>query len=168
MYNFSFLAILYILFKKMYAKIKNYYIHAFTIVFGLIFGFFSLYYVLIPYLNSNSSDKIVQTLCAIFSIIEIGIVAISLSLSFLFKKMNHLIFLAGILLMAFGDLVIRYEQVFNQSGPQTYYEYTWSLGVFLIAINFFQVKDLLDFRKEQFSTFLSLRSLLPISGVFTA
>nr|BFD33284.1 hypothetical protein GTC16762_29020 [Pigmentibacter ruber] len=168
MYDISFLAILYILLKKMYAKIKSYYIHSLTIIFAIIFGFISLNYVLIPYLSSSSADKAVQILCAIFSIIEIAIVAISLSLSFLVKKLNHLIFLAGILLMAFGDLVIRYEQVFNQNGPQTYYEYTWSLGIFLIAINFFKVKDLLDFRKEQFSTFFSLRCLFPISGVLTA
>lgn len=168
MYNISFLAIFYFLLKKMYAKINSYHIHILTIIFAMIFGFISLYYVLIPYLNSSSSDKVVQFLCTIFSIIEIGIVAICLSLSFLVKKLNHLIFLAGIILMGFGDLIIRYEQVFNQNGPQTHYEYTWSLGIFLVAINFFKIKDFLDFRKEQFSTFISLRCLLPISGVLTA
>ncbi|WGL58778.1 HAMP domain-containing sensor histidine kinase [Pigmentibacter sp. JX0631] len=168
MYDISFLAILYILVKKMYIKIKSYYIHVLTIIFAIIFGFISLHYVLIPYLNSSSADKIVQLLCTIFSLIEIVVVAVSISLSFIVKKLNQLIFLAGIVLMAFGDLVIRYEQVFNQNGPQTYYEYTWSLGVFLIAISFIKVKDLLDFRKENFSTFFSLRCLFPISGVLTA
>lgn len=168
MYNIFFGSLLFYIYKYLISKIKSLTFYLSTTLFSIIFGYFSFTFVLFPYLSKETdNDNIVLGLCLLFSVIEVLIVGISMSFLLFTRSSKIFSFFSGLLLMGFGDLMIRYEQVFSTNGPKTFFEYAWLLGISLISLNFIKYKEFITNIERTSYNLVSLRSLIPISGIFS-
>jgi len=99
-----------------------------------LFLFFSLRYVVLPYVQSGNSDGYLNyVLAALFRMVQAGAIALAFTLGLKANSAYWLLLTHGVLLLSLTSVALGYSEAVTMGQTATFHEYGWLWGLLLLA-----------------------------------